>query len=213
MLEMEIHFIHNAGRSPLAWYGFYLAEKQICSQKCLVEFLMFLITTRKDKDFDICIKERSAYNCATEPCTISAAKRCMVENMRLSLKYKWKPGFTQQGLYFLSRWWLLSPPMLTRYRNGFHGGQEGGLSCYHKLPQRHWSIKLWDSYTESREVRVGEARMSLLDWLIGWPRNPGTAEETTAALSLEVKESSVQRGRPKVMNWSFISQISLSGIS
>ena len=41
-------------------------------------------------------------------------------------------------------------------------------------------------------------------------RNPGTAEETSGTF-LRSQESSVRRGRAKVTNWSFISQISLSG--
>lgn len=53
--------------------------------------------------------------------------------------------------------------------------------------------------------------MSLPDQLVGWPETQEQLRKP-AALFSDVKRISVQRERAKVMNWSFISRISLSGI-
>lgn len=188
---------------------------------------MFLITTRK-KSILTSVLKRNPYTTGhiQKSYTVSAAKRCMMESLKLSPKWKWKPwvlwAWAERSLYFLSRWLLpftTNVNVLSKRRFcGGRGGGKGGSSCYHTYCSETSSASetlvhqtLRQLHSEHRGQRVGEAGVSLSDRLIGWPENPGTAEETSST-SLRSQESSEKRRGAKVTNWSFISPISLSGI-
>lgn len=180
----------------------------------MAEFLVFLITTRK-KSILTSVLKRNPYTTGSiqKSYTVSAAKRCMMESLKLSPKWKWKPwvlwAWAERSLYFLSRWLLpftTNVNVLSKRRFcGGRGGRRGGgvlavithTAVRHHLLQRHWSIKLWGNYTRSTEVRESERQ----EWAcrIGLSDGQKTQEQLRkpAALLSEVKRVQRREGEQR----------------
>lgn len=89
MFSMEMHLVQKAGRDPSAWQSFHRWKTKTCSKKWMAEFLMFLITTRRTRILTSVLKRNPHITGHIQKsCTVSAAKRCMMESLKLSPKWK-----------------------------------------------------------------------------------------------------------------------------